>query len=1199
MYAGLRDDTAMLAKLFPKGPIWGTPQLSTAFHSFEIKSVLCLLMEITQKTMAFVHLHAHSFYSLLDALSSPYALINKIKEHGMPGIALTDSGVMYGSVDFYQAANGYKLKPIIGAELFLSPRSRFDRDANAPKPQQIVLIAYNNIGYQNLMVLVTKGQLEGMHEKPMIDWEILTEFHEGLLALSGDYTGELGHTLLTKGLAAGVAVARKYQALFGADNYFIEIERHGLEEENALSPLLIQCSKETNIPLVATNNCHYASSSDRDAHDALICVKNQKLISDQNRPMLRGDYSVLSEEKMREIFADIPEACDITVSIAERCDIKIALGKNLLPPFQCPPGLSVPEYLLQLCTEGAEKRYGKPLKQSIIDRINYELGIINKTGFPSYFLIVWDFIHWAKNNGVPVGPGRGSAAGAMVTYTLGITDIDPLEHDLVFERFLNPERVSPPDIDIDFADDSREKVINYVVEKYGRESVAQIITFGTMGAKAAIRDVGRVLGFGYKDVDSLAKLIPLKPGTKLKDALEQEPMLKETLEKNPAHQQIWTLACKLEGVVRHASTHASAVVIAGEPLVQHTPLQKNTAGKDEGIVTQYAMKPLEALGLLKMDFLGLRNLTVLADTAALIQKNYQIDLDWQHLDTTDADSYELLSTGKTTGVFQLESEGMKHYLKELKPSNFEDIIAMISLYRPGPLEAIPDFIAAKNGLKEVTYLDPELEPILKKTYGVIVYQEQVLEIARQYCGFSYGEADILRRAVGKKIKELLMEQRQKFIDKAVARGKEKETAEKIWDFIEPFARYGFNKSHAACYAMIAYQTAYLKSHFPAAFMAALLTSDRGDTDRVVIEIEESKVLDITIFPPSVNASFLEFTVVGQNGIRFGLGAIKNLGDSTSLAIVAARETGGPFTSMQDFLTRINPQAINRKGIEALIKANAFHDFATADQLMPNLDVFINYLSTLKKLQEAPQDSLFGDMSDSMKAPDLKITVLSEPTPIRTVLDWEKEALGMYLSAHPLDHLKEFFAKQGQRIDQISLKQDGKKVSISGMMLHVKRILTKNGAAMCFMDIENPFGRIEAVIFPKAMEACQPHCIEDNLVKVKGTISFRDRRGTGQSTTPKILVDSIEPITINEESLKKTITDQTPYLIQVPATITGDGLTQLKQILTKFPGVQPVELELVTPFHKATRIPLPFRVEGTPGLSQALHTFHETFSIQST
>lgn len=1148
--------------------------------------------------MAFVHLHVHSFYSLLDALSSPYALINKIKEYQMPGIALTDSGVMYGSVDFYQAANNYKLKPVIGAELYVSRHSHFDRSEETKKPHQIVLIAYNNTGYQNLMVLVTKGQLEGLHEKPMIDWELLNEFHEGILALSGDYTSELGETLLHKGLEEGVTLAQKYEHLFGKDNYFIEIERHGLDEENALSPLLIECSKRTGIPLVATNNCHYASSSDRDAHDALICVKNQKLISDQNRPMFKGDYSVLSEEKMRELFADIPEACDITVAISERCDIQIALGKNLLPPFQCPPGLSVPEYLLQLCTEGAEVRYGKPLQQSIIDRLDYELGIINKTGFPSYFLIVWDFIHWAKNNGVPVGPGRGSAAGAMVTYTLGITDIDPLEHDLVFERFLNPERVSPPDIDIDFADDSREKVISYVVEKYGRESVAQIITFGTMGAKAAIRDVGRVLGYGYKDVDSLSKLIPIKPGTKLKDALEMEPSIKESLEKNPSHQQIWTLATKLEGVVRHASTHASAVVIAGEPLVQHTPLQKNTAGKDEGIVTQYAMKPLEALGLLKMDFLGLRNLTVLAETANLIKENYEIDLDWQHLDTKDADSYQLLSTGKTTGVFQLESEGMKHYLKELKPSNFEDIIAMISLYRPGPLEAIPDFIAAKNGLKEVTYLDPELEPILKKTYGVIVYQEQVLEIARQYCGFSYGEADILRRAVGKKIKELLMEQRQKFIDKAVARGKQKETAEKIWDFIEPFARYGFNKSHAACYAMIAYQTAYLKSHFPAAFMAALMTSDRGDTERIVIEIEESKILGLTIFAPSVNASHLAFTVVGQSGIQFGLGAIKNLGDSTILAVVAAREAGGPFTSVQDFLSRINPHAINRKGIEALIKANAFHDFATADQLMHNIDGCIQYLSTLKKLEEAPKDSLFGDMADSMAAPELKLIPLAAPIPIRTVLDWEKEALGLYLSAHPLDHLKDFFAKQGQRIDQISNSQDGKKVTISGMLLHLKRILTKKGLPMSFMEIENPFGRIEAVVFPKAMEACLPQCIEDNLVKVHGTISFRDRRGDGKSTTPKILVDAIEPLTINEASIQKSMPHMAPMLIQVPSNISAESLNELKKIFSQHPGIQSVELELVTPFHKASRIPLPFRIEASPALDQALLTFHETITTQS-
>jgi DNA polymerase-3 subunit alpha len=1148
--------------------------------------------------MSFVHLHVHSHFSLLDALGSPYAIINRIKELHMEAIALTDNAVMYGAVDIYQAALGYKLRPVLGAEVYVAPHSHFDRSEEAKHPFQLVLLAENNQGYQNLMNLITKAQLEGVYEKPMIDWDLLVEYHTGLIALSGNWSSELSTVLLQKGLAEGKKLALKYQELFGKNNYFIEIERHGLEQEEQLSPLLIALSQETGIPLVATNDSHYPNTTDRDAHDALICVKNQKLISDQNRPQLKGDYSIRSEEEMRALFADIPEACDITNQIAERCDVQLSLGKNLLPPFQCPPGLDVPQYLYQLCIEGAKNRYGEVLTDEILKRIDYELGIINKTGFPSYFLIVWDFVNWAKTNGVPVGPGRGSAAGAIITYCLGITDIDPLEHDLVFERFLNPERVSPPDIDIDFADDSREKVINYVVEKYGRDSVAQIITFGTMGAKAAIRDVGRVLGFGYKDVDSLAKLIPMKPGTKLKDALEQEPQLKETLATNAAHQQIWQLASKLEGVVRHASTHASAVVIAGEPLVEHTPLQKNTAGKEEGVVTQYAMKPLELLGLLKMDFLGLRNLTVLADTAKLINQNYQIDLDWQHLDTKDKDSYELLASGKTTGVFQLESEGMKHYLKELKPSNFEDIIAMISLYRPGPLEAIPDFIAAKNGLKEVVYLDPELEPILKKTYGVIVYQEQVLEIARQYCGFSYGEADILRRAVGKKIKELLMEQRQKFIDKAVARGKLAETAEKIWDFIEPFARYGFNKSHAACYAMIAYQTAYLKSHFPAAFMAALLTSDRGDTERVVIEIEESKVLELTIHPPSINHSELSFTVVGRDGIRFGLGGIKNLGDATSQAIVHAREQGGPFTSMQDFLTRIEPQAINRKGLEALIKANALCDFGTPDQHMINLDTCIQYLGILRKLRDAPKDSLFGEFSGINDYPNLKLAPLAEPLPIKTVLDWEKEALGLYLSAHPLDHLKPLFAKNSIRIDQLTVKDDGKKAQISGMILHCKRILTKNGQAMCFLDLENPFGRIEGVIFPKALPACQDLAIEDAMVKASGTISFRDRRGGGQGTTAKLLIDKLDPLVINEDMLTNSLKDQySPYRISLPASTGQEALSQLKSILMRFPGVQPVELELKTPLHKSTVISLPFHITLSEQLEQALSTFYETYTSQ--
>ncbi|MBI4836518.1 MAG: DNA polymerase III subunit alpha [Candidatus Abawacabacteria bacterium] len=1144
--------------------------------------------------MAFVHLHVHSHYSLLDALGSPYAIIGRVKELHMDTIALTDSGVMYGAVDFYQAAKGYNIKAILGAELYVAHRSRFDRSDEERKPYQLVLLAESNQGYENLMQLVTKGQLEGSFEKPLIDWDLLHEFHQGLIALSGDYNGELGQAIIHKSYNEAKKVAEKYQDLFGKNNYFIELNRHGLEVEKNIEQQLLTIAQELTIQLVATNNSHYPTTNDREAHDALICVKNQKLISDPNRPRYDGNYAILSEEEMRALFSDIPQACDITNEIAARCNIEIALGRNLLPPFQCPPGLTVPEYLYELCIEGAKKRYGDPLTEEIIKRIDYELGIINKTGFPSYFLIVWDFIHWAKTHGVAVGPGRGSAAGAMVTYVLGITDIDPLEHDLVFERFLNPERVSPPDIDIDFADDSRERVINYVVEKYGRDCVAQIITFGTMGAKAAIRDVGRVLGCGYKEVDILAKLIPTKPGTKMKDAIEQEPLLKETLEKNLTHKQIWDLALKLEGVVRHASTHASAVVISGEPLVQYSPLQKNTAGKEEGIVTQYAMKPLEALGLLKMDFLGLRNLTVLADTAKIIAAHYHVDLDWQHLDTQDESSYQLLAQGKTTGVFQLESQGMKHYLKELKPTNFEDIIAMISLYRPGPLEAIPDFIAAKNGQKEVTYLDPELEPILKKTYGVIVYQEQVLEIARQFCGFSYGEADILRRAVGKKIKELLMEQRQKFIDKAHARGKAKEVAEKIWDFIEPFARYGFNKSHAACYAMIAYQTAYLKSHYPAAFMAALLSCDRGDTERIVIEIEEAKILGLTIHPPSINNSEVNFMVENENDIRFALGAIKNLGDVPAGHIVTVRKQGGIFTSLQNFLERIDPSMLNRKSLEALIKANAFIDLAPADILMHNLDDLVGHLAKLRKVRDTPADSLFGEIVE-LNLPPFKLAPLPQPISQQEVLHWEKEALGLYLSAHPLDHLKASLAKETPRLDQINLNFEGKKIKVSGMIMQMKRILTKNGSSMCFIELENPFGKIEGIIFAKAMEACQENCQEDALVTASGTISFRDRRSGGQSDTAKFLIDSLTPLVLKEDKVKKHFHRQEPYTIQVPASITSEQLSDLKQVLSKFPGTIPVQLELVTPLHKSTIIHLPDHIDLSSNFRQTLQAFHAQFS----
>ncbi|PLX24622.1 DNA polymerase III subunit alpha, partial [Candidatus Parcubacteria bacterium] len=824
----------------------------------------------------FVHLHTHSHYSLLDGLSTIDNLIAKAKEQGASALALTDHGVMYGAIEFYQKCKKADIKPIIGVEAYLAKNSLEDRNPKE-KPYHIILLARNNQGYKNLLKLTTIAHLEGFYYKPRLDWKTLEEHSEGLIATTACINGPVARHLKGNQIETAKNNVKKLIKIFGQDNVYLEIQGRNMPEQAIVNEGMKKLAKEFDLPLIATNDIHYTESDDDQAHDVLICIQTKHKQADKDRMSYLGeDYSMYSEEKFKELFPDNPEAIENTQKLADRCNVEIELGVLQLPHYDLPEGVSAEEQLRKLSIEGVKKRFGhetNDIPQNIKERMDYELSVIEKTGFAAYFLIVQDFVNWAKSQEIVVGPGRGSAAGSLVSYLIGITNIDPLEYNLIFERFLNPERISMPDIDLDFADIRRDEVIKYVEKKYGEDHVAQIITFGTMAARAAVRDVGRVLGYSYGYCDQVAKLIPMF--TSLKEALETVEELKKIYEDDLEAQRLLDMAIKVEGLARHSSTHACAVLITKDPLTNYTPLQY-ASGDDKTIVSQYSMHPVEDLGLLKMDFLGLKNLTIIEQTISIVEATKGVKINIEKIPLDDQKAFKLFQAGETTGVFQLESGGMKRYLKQLKPTELEDIIAMVSLYRPGPMEFIPDFIAGKHGKKEVTYLHPKLEPILKNTYGIAIYQEQIMQIARDLAGFSYGQADVLRKAVGKKIKKLLDEQEEKLISGMVNNGIDKKTATKIWEFIVPFARYGFNRSHAACYAMIAYQTAYLKANYPEAFMAALLTADQDNIDRVTIEINECRNMNMEVLPPDVNESFGTFAVVENEDknkmgdIRFGL-----------------------------------------------------------------------------------------------------------------------------------------------------------------------------------------------------------------------------------------------------------------------------------------------------------------------------------------
>jgi len=1051
--------------------------------------------------MKFTHLHCHSHYSLLDGLPKIDELLDYVKNLGMDSVALTDHGALYGAVEFYKKAKEKGVKPIIGAEMYLAfERMDQERPNIDDKKYHLVLLVKNAQGYKNLVKLITKAHLEGFYYKPRIDENLLKEHAQGLIALSACLQGKIPQLILANKIAEAEKTALFYQEIFGKENFYLEIQHHpNIPEQKKVNNALISLSKKLAIPLIATNDCHYLKKEDADAQDILMLINTGADPNDPERlTMKKDDFSVRSPKEMMEYFKDIPEAIDNSQKIMEMCNFEFELGKTRLPNFQTPNGKTSDEYLAELCGQGLKNKYGENPPKEVINRLNYELGVISQTGFASYFLIVQDFVNWAKNNRIVVGPGRGSAGGSLVAYLLNITNVDPIKYNLLFERFLNPSRISLPDIDLDFTDRRRDEVIEYVSQKYGRNKVAQIITFGTMAARAVVRDVGRALNYPYAFCDKIAKMIPF--GLTLDQALSQVLELRQAYLEDLKVQKLIDFAKKLEGCARHASTHACGVVISTEPLDEICPLQHPTQN-DKSIVTQYEMHSIEDLGLLKMDFLGLKNLTIIEDTLSRIYvlQNKKINIETIPLD--DKKTFNLFQKGETIGIFQLESAGMQRYLKELKPTEMEDIIAMVALYRPGPMQLISDYIAGKHKKKKIDYFHPKLKPILESTYGIPVYQEQIMEIAKELAGFTLAEADILRKAIGKKIRKLLIAQKEKFIEGCQKNNIDEKISQKIWQWIEPFAEYSFNRSHAAAYALLAYQTAYLKSHFPVEFMASLLTSEKNDVERIGFLIEECKKMGIEVLPPDINESLENFTVVpGEKKIRFGLSAIKNVGWNVVQEIVQERKNNGPYQSIDDFLSRLGPKVLNKKSMESLIKAGVFDKLAERNQLLFNLEKLLEFARQNNKQKNNGQKGLF----EGLKINNHFLLAKTTPATLNEKLNWEKELLGLFVTAHPLENYKNIFEKKVLPLAKISTDIINKRVRVGGIISEIKKVITKTGLPMLFVKLEDLTQKIEVIAFPKVIEKNPAVFQQNKIVLISGRVDNRDG-------IPKIICEEAEEI----------------------------------------------------------------------------------------
>lgn len=1054
----------------------------------------------------FTHLHVHTEFSLLDGSAKIKELVARCKELGMDSLAITDHGVMYGCIDFYKACKAEGIKPVIGCEVYVASKSRFDKEASDDNfYYHLVLLAKDNKGYSNLTKLVSYGFTEGFYKKPRIDFELLEKYHEGIIALSACLAGPVARTVLRVGYDKAKEMALKYSNLFGED-FYLELQDHGMPEQKQVNQALMRIHNETGIPLVATNDSHYIREEDAEAHDILLCIQTGVTINTPNRMRYEGgQFYLKSPEEMYSLFPYAREACENTVKIAEKCNVEFEFNKYKLPHFDVPEGYNPLEYLRELCEKGINERYGE-ITDELKERLDYELDTISSMGFVDYFLIVWDFIKYAKDNGIAVGPGRGSAAGSIVAYALRITDIDPIKFNLIFERFLNPERVTMPDIDIDFCYERRQEVIDYVIRKYGADQVAQIITFGTMAAKNAIRDVTRALDLPYSEGDRIAKMIPNDLHITIAKALEKNPELKSAYDNEPQVKRVIDMSMKLEGLPRHTSTHAAGVIISDKPVVEYVPLNLNV--KDNSVTTQYIMTTCEELGLLKMDFLGLRTLTVIQNAFEEVNRKYGTDFSGDNIDYNDRAVYDLISSGKTHGVFQLESPGMTSFMKELKPDSIEDIIAGISLYRPGPMDFIPQYIKGKNDKNNVTYEHPLLEPILKETYGCIVYQEQVMQIVRELAGYSLGRSDMVRRAMSKKKVDVMAREREKFINGddevpgCVANGIPAETANKIFDEMTDFAKYAFNKSHAACYAVVAYQTAWLKCHYPVEFMAALMTSVIGNPDKVSAYIGTCKQMGIKVLPPDINRGFGNFSTCDE-GILFCLSAVKSVGKQVIEDIVNERSKNGDFVSLNDFINRMY-QSINSRAIENLILCGAFDSLGGKRSQYMNIYLAIyDGVKNNAKNNIAGQMDLFGMAEDVPKAErDKDVLPEMDEFPDKYKFSKEKEILGVYVSGNPLDKYWDKLKKHISRItvdfpaeeEDFSDKgkvRDKESVVIAGFISNVVTKFTKNNKVMAFITVEDIFGSVEVIIFPDSYNKFSYMLKEEEIVIIRGRASIAE------------------------------------------------------------------------------------------------------------
>lgn len=1196
------------------------------------------------RTSDYVHLHNHTHHSLLDGLTKVPELVARVKELGMESVAITDHGTMSGAIEFYKEAKKQGVKPIIGIETYVAARSRFDKDPAKDKARyHLILLAMNETGYKNLMILSSKANLEGMYYKPRIDHELLEQYNEGIICLSACASGELGENLKVDNYDEAKSIASWYKSVFG-DRYYLELQDHGhLESKTAwevqvkINGYLEKIAEELDIPCVVTSDGHYLDHSDQDAHEILLCVGTAAFLSDEKRMSLKDfELHVTDPKEIIERWQKTyPEAVANTKRIADRCNVEIELGNILIPTFPTPDGQSEKEYLDQLTYRGMAVRYCRKTVEEAADmsdeeirnmltaqqreRLDMEFGVLEKMGYNGYFLIVQDFINWGKSRGIIFGPGRGSAAGSIIAYALNITDLDPLKYDLLFERFLNPDRISMPDIDIDIQDTRRGEVIEYCAQKYGDSRVANIVTFGRMAARAAVRDVARVLEVPYAEADRLSKMIPPPVQGRhipLSTSVKADPDLKAEYENNPTAKEVFDYAIRLEGTIRSHGVHAAGVVIAPSDIVNYAPLEMAQKGV---VATQYAMGPIEELGLLKMDFLGLSNLTIINNALRIIKKVYKNDIILSEIPLDDEKTFELFQRGDTTGVFQLESAGMKRYLRELKPTVFDDIIAMVALYRPGPMQFIDSFIRRKHGEEEITYLHPKMENALASTYGVLVYQEQFMQISKDLAGFTGGQADTLRKAVGKKIMEMMRKVKPEFIEGAIEHSNaDRKDMEKFWAQLEEFANYCFNKSHAACYGLIAYWTAYLKAHYPDAFMAAVMTSDQDNIDRLAIEIGECKHMGITVLAPDVNESFVEFAVVpGKNQIRFGMAAVKGVGVGAVEEILKAREDS-KFTSIDDFARRVSTAKFNRKAWESLIKAGGFDTFGDRSDLLFNLENIQAFASKLQKEAASGQTDLFGGLGQAESlSPKLALQTAPVKHTPKEQLTWERELLGLYISAHPLDNYETYLDEQTTGIAHLDKNMDGQKTTIGGIITAVRSIVTKSGARMAFVGIEDKTGEAEIVVFPELYKQIGKELTQDTVIRANGKLNARDRDGNliddikliadeimivsdkelrdYESTGRSMKAPKARPrdgIVKTKVSATKVTTKPKPVIkpitklyVHVKNPDDQEKLKHLKEICAKHPGEN--DIVLVLGEDKKSAIKLPFRVDDNDALVSEL------------